>query len=80
MNTEKLLAELVERLLKTYSRDLRSVVLYGSAATGDFHQKHSDLNVLCVVRALDVEKLEKYEPIANWWRGAAGSAPLLLSE
>jgi len=80
MNTDKLLAQLVERLLKAYSRDLRSVVLYGSAATGDFHQKHSDLNVLCVVRSLDVEKLEKSEPIAHWWRGLGNPAPLLLSE
>lgn len=80
MNIDKLLAQLVERLLKAYSRDLRSVVLYGSAATGDFHQKHSDVNVLCVVRALDLEKLEKSEPIAHWWRGLGNPAPLLLSE
>jgi len=80
MNTEKLLAQLVERLLKAYSRDLRAVILYGSAATGDFHEKHSDLNVLCVLRELDVARLEKSEPVANWWRALGNPAPLLLSE
>ncbi len=80
MNTEKMLAQLVDRLLSAYGRDVRAVILYGSAVTGDFHQKHSDVNVLCVIRALDVDKIEKSEPIAHWWRGLGNPAPLLLSE
>ncbi len=80
MNTDKILAQLVERLLHAYGRDLRAAILYGSAVTGDFHEKHSDLNVLCVIRELDVEKLEKSEAIAHWWRGLGNPAPLLLSD
>jgi hypothetical protein len=80
MNTEKLLAQLVERLLEAYGRDLRAAILYGSAATGEFDDRHSDLNVLCVLRGLDVDKLEKSEAIANWWRGRGHPAPLLLSD
>jgi hypothetical protein len=80
MNTEKLLTQLVERLQAAYGRDLLSVVLYGSAAGEDFHGKHSDLNVLCVVRAVDPPDLEKAEPAANWWRRLGNPAPLLMGQ
>ena len=45
---EKLLTELTNRLTKTFSTRLVSVVLYGSAATGE-HDKASDINTLCVL-------------------------------
>ena len=80
MDTDKVLAQLVERLLQAYGRDLRSVVLYGSAAGEDFHHKHSDLNILCVVRSLELQALEKAEATANWWRRLGNPAPLLLAE
>ncbi len=79
MNREKLLAQLVERLLHAYGRDLRSVVLYGSAAGDDFDEKRSDLNVLCVLRDLGVESLQKAEQTANWWRSLGNPAPLLFA-
>ena len=80
MNTDKLLSQLVKRLEQAYGSDLRSVVLYGSAAGGDFHQKYSDLNVLCVLRDLGLESLQKAEQTAHWWRGLGNPAPLLWSE
>jgi hypothetical protein len=76
---EKLLNQLVQKLLDTYQRDLISVLLYGSAAGDDFDEKHSDLNVLVVLRELSVENLEKSEPHANWWRSLGNPAPLLLA-
>jgi len=80
MNREKLLAKLVERLQQAYGRSLLSVLLYGSAATStDFHQRHSDLNILCVLRELTLEDLERAEPVANWWRAQGNPAPLLLA-
>ncbi len=80
MDTEKSLSQLVQRLLKTHSRNLLSVVLYGSAAAGDYQHKHSDLNVLCVLRELNVDELEKVEQTAHWWRAQGNPAPLVLSE
>src|SRR5512140_2621108 len=79
MDKEKALSELVEKLQRAYGRDVLSVILYGSAATGDFHHKHSDLNVMCVLRELDLGTLEKAEPIVQWWRGLGNPAPLFLS-
>ena len=60
------LAELVKRL-QSASAELESVVLYGSAARGDFHEGHSDLNILCTLRALAVKQLAEVSPVVRWW-------------
>ena len=46
---ETKLSELVARLKSAVGDNLKAVVLYGSAATGEFQGQHSDLNVLCVL-------------------------------
>ncbi len=74
------LDQLVERMKSAFGADLRSVVLYGSAAAGDFHPQHSDLNVLCVLHRLDVSQLESGNPVARWWVKKGHPAPLLLTE
>jgi predicted nucleotidyltransferase len=60
------LADLVKRL-QSATTELESVVLYGSAARGDFHEGHSDLNILCTLRALTVKQLAEVSPVARWW-------------
>jgi predicted nucleotidyltransferase len=76
----KLLDTLVERLRKTFGDMLVSVVLYGSAAVGDDHQRFSDLNVLCVLRQVTPRELEDLEPVFRWWREQGNPAPLVMSE
>ncbi|MBI3934508.1 MAG: nucleotidyltransferase domain-containing protein [Acidobacteria bacterium] len=76
---EKLLNELVKRLQETYDEDLQSVVLYGSAASGDFQEKFSDLNVLCILRVVGVPELRKAEKLVEWWVKERQRAPLILS-
>lgn len=80
MDIEKLLAQLVERLTKSYGDSLVSLVLYGSAAAGNHQDKFSDLNILCVLSKITTLELEQSEPIFKWWRGHDNPAPLLLSE
>src|SRR5260370_307066 len=53
------LKNLVERLHEAAAENLESILLYGSAARGDFHEAHSDLNVLCTLRSLRVEGFTK---------------------
>jgi hypothetical protein len=77
---EKLLNELVERLKKAYGDRLISVVLYGSAADGDYHRKFSDLNVLSILNEVTPDELAGAESIFRWWRGHGNPSPLLLSE
>jgi predicted nucleotidyltransferase len=76
---EKKLIQLVERLTKGFGDRLISVVLYGSAAAGDHHASHSDLNVLCVLKAVTPAELADAEPVFRWWRGQGNPSPLLLS-
>lgn len=77
---EKLLTQLVEKLQDAFRDNLVSVVLYGSAATGDRQEKFSDYNVLCVLRELGPRDLGASEPISRWWREQGSPAPLLLTE
>jgi hypothetical protein len=61
------LKELVEKLQEAAGANLESVTLYGSAARGDYHEAHSDLNVLCTMRSLGVEELALVAPVVKWW-------------
>ena len=76
---ETLLNELVKRLQQACGDDLVSVVLYGSAAGGDYHEKFSDLNILCVLRVVGVPELRKTEPAVKWWLSKKQPVPLFFS-
>jgi predicted nucleotidyltransferase len=71
---------LVEKLRKALGPDLISVVLYGSAATGEHDEKFSDFNVLCVLTRIEPVQLAATETIFRWWRQRGNPAPLLLTE
>jgi len=77
---DKVLLQLVERMTKTFGGRLVSIVLYGSAAGGEYDGNYSDLNVLCVLRQITVAELRDSEPVFHWWRGQNNPSPLLLSE
>ena len=78
-DVEKKLSDLVQRLQNALGTRLVSVILYGSAVTGDWQDQASDLNVLCVVNRLSVEELELCEPIFRWWKEEGSLPPLLLT-
>ncbi len=77
---ETALQELVDRLSKAHGESLISVVLYGSAASGDHQEGFSDLNILCVLRQIAPRELADSEKVFHWWRLQGNPAPLLLSE
>jgi len=74
------LDQLVDKLRKALGPDLISVVLYGSAASGNHHGKYSDYNVLCVLSQITPAQLRATEPIFRWWREQGNPAPLLLTD
>ena len=74
------LKNLVERLHEAAKDNLESIILYGSAARGDFHDVHSDLNVLCVLRSLRAAELARVSSVVKWWTSAQHQpAPLFFS-
>jgi predicted nucleotidyltransferase len=77
---ERLLAGLVNRLAHEFGDGLVAVILYGSAATGDHHERYSDLNVFCVLARLTPLELAKSGPIFRWWREFGNPAPLMMTE
>lgn len=70
---------LVEKLKRAAGDNLQSVVLYGSAASGEFRPKHSDLNILCLLRRLDAAELGKLRIPARWWAKKGYPAPLIFT-
>jgi hypothetical protein len=77
---DKLLTQLVGKLQKAYGERLISVVLYGSAATGDHQADFSDINILCVLSEISTRELAAAGEIFRWWREQGSPSPLLLTE
>jgi hypothetical protein len=75
-----MLAQLVEKLRKTFGERLVSVVLYGSAVSGNRHSKFSDYNILCVLDRITPQEMTKTEDVFRWWREKGNPSPLLLTE
>jgi hypothetical protein len=73
------LEELVSQLRAAYGADLRSIVLYGSAASSEHIAKRSDYNVLVIVESLDAAKLAGASAAARAWGEAGNHAPLTLT-
>lgn len=76
---ETKLNDLVGRLKDAMGHDLKAVVLYGSAVTGEFFSKHSDLNVLCILERASSVELERLHPVARWWTRQGNPAPLVFT-
>jgi predicted nucleotidyltransferase len=67
LSTDAKLAELVKRLKEFAASNLECVILFGSAARGDFRESHSDLNLVCILRSLSVEELGRLSHVVKWW-------------
>ena len=79
VSTHPAIGKLLKGLETAVPEDLVSVVLYGSAARGEYEKASSDLNVLIVVEELTPTTLEALSaPIKKWVRGGQ-PAPRLLS-
>lgn len=74
------LDKLVGKLRQALGAELVSVVLYGSAAVGDRHEKFSDYNVLCILTEITPAQLAATESIFRSWREQGNPSPLLLTE
>jgi predicted nucleotidyltransferase len=79
MKDKEFLDEFVARLRQAGGENLVSVVLYGSAAEGEFHAQYSDLNLLVVLGDAGFVSLQKIAPAVKWWHGKKHNPPLLLT-
>ena len=79
MKVQQDLTDLVTRLRNAAGSNLLSIILYGSAATEEFHEGHSDLNILCVMRSLGRDGLSKLHAASAWWARKGHPAPLFFT-
>ena len=79
MIAEQSLTDLVTRLKNAAGSNLLSVILYGSAATEEFHPGHSDLNILCIMQSLGRNDLSKLHAASAWWVKKGHPAPLFFT-
>ncbi|TAM81021.1 MAG: nucleotidyltransferase domain-containing protein [Acidobacteria bacterium] len=76
---EELLAQLKDKLQAAAGANLKAIVLFGSAARGEYHARHSDLNVLCVLGRTHAEDLEALHEAAAWWEQKKFPAPQIFT-
>jgi predicted nucleotidyltransferase len=76
---EAKLTDLVNRLKTSAGDNLKAVILYGSAISGEFREGFSDLNVLCLVTSASSTHLEELHSVAEWWTRQGNSAPLIFT-
>ena len=72
---EEKLAEFTRRLREAAGENLQSIVLYGSAARGDYHHQTSDLNILCVLKSAKAPDLARLAGTIHWWSGQLKEPP-----
>lgn len=71
--------QLVEQLKQALGDGLRSVVLYGSATTGDFVPGVSNYNLLVVAERFDLAALNALAATVNRWVRDGNRPPLLFT-
>ncbi len=79
MVPEKQINEFVSKMRSAAADNLRSIVLYGSAATGEFHPDFSNVNLLCVLNGTSLAALTAISPVVKWWTGKKYHSPLVLT-
>jgi|GEM_PF-1548638 predicted nucleotidyltransferase len=75
---EEDLSQLVESLKKALGSGLKSVTLFGSMASGDFHKEHSDLNVLIIIKDMRLEVLRLLKKPLDSWMKKGHTMPVLV--
>ena len=76
---EEQLREFVEKARAAASANLQSVILYGSAAGGDYHAEFSDVNLFCVLRDSSYAKMQALSLVTKWWDKQKQPPPLFMT-
>jgi hypothetical protein len=76
---ENKLDEFVQRMRGAAPDNLKAIVLYGSAASQEFHEGNSNVNLLCLVKNGDPARLEPFHTTVEWWTGKGHPAPLIFT-
>ena len=78
-NEQDKIDEFVKQARETAGPNIESIILFGSAVSGDFHQGLSNLNLLCVLRDSSFAALQALAPVAQWWDRQKQPPPLCMT-
>lgn len=76
MELDKTLQKITDDLRGLHGDKLEAVLVYGSAARGDYSKQYSDINLIVVVKDPVLEELEKASELAKKWVKAGNPPPL----
>src|SRR5580693_555021 len=79
MVPEKTINDFVSRLRAAAEANLESVILFGSAAAGDYHPEFSNVNLFCVIRDSSFAALQALAPAVKWWNAQKQPPPLFMT-
>jgi hypothetical protein len=79
-DVRELLEKYLTLLKKDWQADLEGVLLFGSAARGDFIAGRSNINILMIVRRLSLEGLQRAGRLHRQWGKHQIVAPLIMTE
>jgi predicted nucleotidyltransferase len=77
---EQIFQEFTDDFMKTFGDDLISIILYGSAARGEYIYKRSDINFLIVLTEQGIMQLRRALLLIPRWQKRKVSTPLILTE
>jgi hypothetical protein len=69
----------IDDLRGTHGKNLAAVILYGSAAAGDFIPKHSDYNVLIALNKITPQDLRDANPTIREWHKMGHPVPVYFT-
>lgn len=70
---------LTEDYKKAFGNDLVSLIVYGSAAAGYYVKGKSDINLLVILTAEGMERLEDSLPVVKNWRKRSVAVPWVMT-
>jgi len=76
---EEIFEEIISDYISIFGENLLSIILYGSAARGEYVKKKSDINLLIVLTENGLNLLGEGLSIVKKWRKRAVSVPLFLT-
>ncbi|HST09821.1 MAG TPA: nucleotidyltransferase domain-containing protein [Terriglobales bacterium] len=77
---EKQISEFVTKLQQAAGTNLESIILYGSAASGEYDTDYSNINLLAILKDTSFAKLAALAPVVESWTQQRRPAPMLITK
>jgi predicted nucleotidyltransferase len=79
MVPEEKIKTFVDKIRNAAGENLESIILYGSAASGEYHPEFSNVNLFCVLRDSSYSRLRALAPVMKWWERQKQPPPLFMT-